>query len=195
MNIAITGGIGAGKSTLLAHLQQAFTQAQFFSMDAFVDELYRDSAWLSWLNERFGTTDRTEISRLAFADPAVLAQLNAQSALKIGVRLGRILAAKQGMVFVEFPLLFESGLSEEFDHIVLVTADRDVRIARVVARGKKTPQQAAAVIDVQMPEERKAVLADAVIDTSEPDSQAACAEAIEAVVQAFLSSGQYPWPN
>ena len=123
---------------------------------------------------------------MAFADPTVLAQLNAQSALKIGVALGRILE-RPGLAFVEFPLLFESGLGGEFDRTVLVTAERDVRIARVVARGKKTAQQAAAVLDAQMPEALMAGGASVVIDTSSPNSQGVCAQALVGAIHTFLS--------
>lgn len=186
MNIAITGGIGAGKSTLIQALQAAFPGARFFSMDAFVDALYQDPAWNAWLLERFGTTDRTALSRLAFADPAVRESLNAQSALKIGVSLGRVLADRTATNVVEFPLLFETGLQTEFDHRVLITANTATRIERVVARGKKTAEQAAAVIAAQMPEERKAALADIVIDTSDSDQRQAHAARLVEHLRPFI---------
>ncbi len=188
MNIAITGGIGAGKSTLMTQLQQAYPQARFFSMDAFVDELYADPLWLDWLEENFQTRERVTISRLAFEDAAVRVALNAQSALKIGVRLGKILADRSALTFVEFPLLFESGLQNEFDHTVLITASTEVRIARVVARGKKTSEQAAAVIAAQMPEARKAELADTVIDTTQSDRLAEHAQRLLSTLNTLLSS-------
>jgi len=188
MNIAITGGIGAGKSTLIQGLQAAYPAARFFSMDAFVDALYQDPAWNAWLLERFGTTDRTELSRLAFADPAVRESLNAQSALKIGVSLGRVLADRSAVNVVEFPLLFETGLQTEFDHCVLITADTPTRIARVVARGKKTAEQAAAVIAAQMPEDRKAALVDMVIDTSVSDQRDAHVARLVEHLRPFFSS-------
>jgi len=136
-------------------------------MDAFVDALYQDPAWNAWLLERFGTTDRTVLSRQAFADPAVREALNAQSALKIGVSLGRVLADRTVVNVVEFPLLFETGLQTEFEHCVLITADTATRIERVVARGSKNAEQAAAVIAAQMPEARKVALANYVIDTTD----------------------------
>ena len=176
MNIAITGGIGAGKSTLIQGFQSAFPAARFFSMDAFVDALYQDPAWNAWLMERFGTVDRTELSRRVFANRAVRESLNAQSALKIGVSLGRVLADRSAVNVVEFPLLFETGLQAEFDYCVLITADTPTHISRVVARGKKTAEQAAAVIAAQMPEDRKAALAHVVIDTSDSDQRQAHVE-------------------
>lgn len=192
LNIAITGGIGAGKSTLMAQLQQAFPEARFVSMDAFVDELYTDPVWLDWLEEAFHTRDRVAISRLAFEDPQVRLTLNAQSALKIGVRLGRLLAQRSALTFVEFPLLFESGLQEAFDHTVLITASTEVRIARVVARGKKTTEQAAAVIAAQMPESRKAELADAVVDTTDSEQLQAHTQRLLAFLSSVLHSKDIP---
>lgn len=171
MNFALTGGIGAGKSTLLEGLRVAYPTAQFLSMDTLVDDLYQDPLWMSWLESKFGISDRTQISKLAFSTPAVLAQLNAQSALKIGVKLGRVLSTGK-LTFVEFPLLFESGLQDQFDYSILITASTEVRIERVVTRGKKTPEQAADVIAAQMPEDQKAVLANCVIDTTQSSDQA-----------------------
>lgn len=185
MKIAITGGIGSGKSTLIEHLRTAFPRARFVSMDGFVDALYQDESWLGWLEARFGTRERSHISALAFSDQTVLAQLNAQSALKIGVTLGRLLE-QPGLLFVEFPLLFESGLEGEFDHTILVTANREVRIARVVARGRKTAEQAAQVLDAQMPEHMKAAKASAIVDTSRPGTQASCAQTLVGLIDQLL---------
>lgn len=169
MNIAITGGIGAGKSTIINALKLEFPTSNFYSMDKFVDELYQEESWLKWLQERFHTTDRKELSNRAFACDSVRAALNTQSAMKIGVKLGFILAdgvESLAINFVEFPLLFETGLEDKFDHTILITADTEVRVARVVGRGKKTAEEARAVINAQMPEAKKAQLADFVIDTT-----------------------------
>lgn len=158
-------------------------------MDAYVDALYQDPLWLEWLDARFGTSDRTEISRLAFANPAILAQLNAQSALKIGVHLGFALS-RRTLTFVEFPLLFESGLQDQFDCTILITANTDVRIERVVARGRKTHAQAAEVIASQMPEAQKAALSDFVVDTTESDKQNAHGQALVDFVASKIRTGE-----
>lgn len=176
-NIAVTGGIGAGKSTLIKKLQLYVEPSpwyRFYSMDQFVDELYKEQEWLDWLKDRFGTCDRKELSNRAFACDSVRAALNSQSALKIGVKLGRVLGDTDSMFtnIVEFPLLFETQMQNEFDKTILITASTDVRIARVVARGKKTAEEAAAVISAQMSEDKKRALANLVIDTSSNDIDA-----------------------
>lgn len=171
-NIAVTGGIGAGKSTLIKMFKDDIADRhmwyRFYSMDQFVDELYKEREWLDWLKERFGTCDRKELSNRAFACDSVRAALNSQSALKIGVKLGRVLSQHDSLYtnIIEFPLLFETQMQNEFDKTILITASTDVRIQRVVARGKKTAEEAGAVINAQMSEDKKKALANLIIDTT-----------------------------
>lgn len=165
MNIAITGGIGAGKSTVLRFVPEFFPNAKFFSFDKLVDELYQDESWLSYLKENFLTSDRKEISMLAFKEETIRQEIMGKSSLLLGVKLGKLLSSNEGLNFVEVPLLFESILQDEFDLTVLITAPTKVRIDRAVARDKKTPEQVQAIIDKQMNEEEKMKLADIVIDT------------------------------
>ena len=167
LNVAITGGIGSGKSTVVRELKLIYPDANFFSMDEFVDELYEEKSWLDWLQKRFNTIDRKEISRLGFANHADRAALNAQSALKIGMKLGKALLAKdKGVNFIEFPLLFETGMQDQFDLIIHITAPFDVRVDRVMVRDGKTRVEVMNVILIQMPEEEKQKLASKTIDTS-----------------------------
>ena len=42
---------------------------------------------------------------------------------------------KQGIVFFEVPLLFESGLETSFDAVIMVTADEIIRLKRLEKRG------------------------------------------------------------
>ncbi len=63
--VGLTGGIGAGKSEALAALERL--GAATLSTDAVVHELYEDDEVRAAVLERFGTTDRSEIARAAFA--------------------------------------------------------------------------------------------------------------------------------
>lgn len=168
MNIAISGGIGAGKSTIIHNLVDYFPAAKFYSMDDFVAELYTEPVWLEWVKSKFRTTDRKEISNLVFGNPILLNELNSQSALKIGVKLGKVLG-NGGLNIVEFPLLFETRSQDLFDQAVLITADQDVRLKRAYARGHKTVDQIMQVMNSQMPEATKKTMASIIIDTSHDD--------------------------
>ena len=170
---AITGGIGAGKSTVIrglrCELYQLGYRVEFVSLDMLVTELYANPEWLKWLQNAYGTTDRSAISKLAFSDPNILQTLNAKSGFKIGVHLGKLIQESidtDHHLIVEFPLLFESLMSSDFDHVVAITANDEVRAERVVQRGNKTLEQARLVISAQEPEAIKISQSDFVIDTS-----------------------------
>jgi dephospho-CoA kinase len=70
------------------------------------------------------------------------------------------------MAAAEVPLLFEAGLKDLFDAVILVTGDRQVRIARIMQRDKVSRNQATALMRIQMPEEQKRLLADFVIENN-----------------------------
>ncbi len=70
------------------------------------------------------------------------------------------------IVAVEVPLLFESGMEDYFDCILTVSAETEVRIARLMQRDGVSREDAAALISMQMPEERKREKSDFVIDNS-----------------------------
>lgn len=58
-------------------------------------------------------------------------------------------------VAVEVPLLFEVGMEDLFDDTLLVCADFDIRIRRIMERDQVTREQAEALIGIQMPDEEK----------------------------------------
>lgn len=183
MNIAITGGIGAGKSTIVKQLEQSnqlYVTSNFFSMDKFVDELYEEPSWLDWLYEKFHTTDRAIVSKLVFEDREIRNMVNLQSALKIGMKLGKAMTTP-GINFIEFPLLFETDMQDEFDLVIHITADLETRIDRVVARGKKSREEAAKVIKAQMSEDKKRQLSDLTVDTTSSTPEE-CAKQIYAKI-------------
>jgi dephospho-CoA kinase len=57
---------------------------------------------------------------------------------------------------VEVPLLFEAGLADTFDVVVVVTAGEDIRRTRVEARGQDFDDRSGR----QWPEDRKIAAAD-----------------------------------
>ena len=66
-------------------------------------------------------------------------------------------------VFKETALLFELKLNESCYKSLLVTADENIRIKRVMDRDGKTYREVEAVMDKQMPEKDKVKKADFVI--------------------------------
>ncbi len=64
---------------------------------------------------------------------------------------------------MECALLFESGFNRLVDHTVLVHVSHATQTARLMARDHISQEKAQAWMNLQLPEERKLQLADAVI--------------------------------
>ncbi len=66
-------------------------------------------------------------------------------------------AKKDGddIVLVEVPLLFELGMENHFDLVIVVSADHKLRVKRLIDRDNISHDEAKNLINVQMPEEEK----------------------------------------
>jgi dephospho-CoA kinase len=131
--VAVTGGIGAGKSEAL----RAFARrgVPTLSADEVVHGLIaEDPDVRAALEERFGTTDRTRIAEVVFADPDHLAWLE-------GLLHPRVLQAEEawlaglddGIAVAEVPLLYEVGGERRFDAVVVISASDAARASRNAA--------------------------------------------------------------
>jgi dephospho-CoA kinase len=162
--LGLTGGIGAGKSTALA----AFAQlgCPTLSSDEIVHALYRDPEVRAAVAEHFGSgvlgddgeVARSALARRVFADDGDRRWLEGLLHPRVAAALGRWReqqeAAHPGALLVhEVPLLYEAGLADRYDAVVLITAPDEVRRAR---RPEHFDERAAA----QLPEGDKAARAD-----------------------------------
>ena len=73
-------------------------------------------------------------------------------------------------VLQESAILFETGLYQRFDHIILVDAPEAVRISRVMNRDEVTAEQVKERMKNQWYSARKRLLADFIIDNDNEDS-------------------------
>ena len=143
----LTGGIGSGKSTvarLLAARGAVILDADAFARGAvepgtvaldrvvarFGDEMVRPD----------GTLDRPRLADLVFAHPDALRDLEAIVHPEVRRMTAEGVAAAAGtdrVVVLENPLLIEMGAHELCEVVVVVTAEPETRIARLVARGMR----------------------------------------------------------
>lgn len=128
--VAITGGIGAGKSEAL----RAFARhgAAVISSDDIVHDLIENDAEVrAALVERFGTTNRSEIADVVFADRDELLWLEALLHPRVIEEYLRWREQQDAaLTATEVPLLFEAGGQDRFDVVVVITAPPDVRARR-----------------------------------------------------------------
>lgn len=64
---------------------------------------------------------------------------------------------------IEVPLLFELGMKEKFDWVVVVSADKQLRVKRLMERDQTSRDEAEDLVNVQMPDELKIGQADYVV--------------------------------
>jgi dephospho-CoA kinase len=82
--------------------------------------------------------------------------------------LRRAAAAGLSLVISDIPLLFEAGLEDDFDLIVLVDAPEELRLERLIELRRLEPDEAQRMIAAQWPSEAKRARADIVIDNDGP---------------------------
>jgi dephospho-CoA kinase len=118
-----------------------------------------------------GSLDRKALGAIVFADPARRKRLEEITHPAIGGRQQRILSvldeeAFEGVVLWDAALLFESGGVAKMDRVVVVFADPETEVRRLMERDGLREADARARIASQMPIAEKAKLADHVIDNS-----------------------------
>lgn len=88
-------------------------------------------------------------------------------------------------IIVDAPLLFETGLDQRCETTWLITAEREIRIARVCARDGMTAEEVAARIRNQMDDAEKKKRADRLIDNS------GTVQELEQQILDFIEQGGY----
>lgn len=187
--IGLTGGIGTGKSTAAEY----FIKRGFAHIDA--DAISRGltadgSDMLPVLDGYFGpdgqygdgstqildsrgNLKRKTLASLVFSDEERRMKLDeimfARIIAEIDDRIEAYRNAGGGIkgILLDAPLLFEAGLDDRCDVVIVLVADLEMRIARVCIRDDATPDEVRARIKNQMSDNEKIKKADAVIDNSE----------------------------
>lgn len=162
--IGITGGIGSGKSTVTDYLKAKGLPV--LDADIVAREIVEPgSETLDTLSHYFGlgilnedgSLNRGKLAEIAFADPAnkkLLDEITHKKVIEILLERAYSLN-NQPVVFLDVPLLFESGMDKYIDWVWLVDADDEIRIQRVVERDGTTKDHVVRRMSFQMPREEK----------------------------------------
>lgn len=143
--IAITGGIGSGKSVVCNILRannfvvyDCDAEAKRL-MDADVDIHYKLNTLIDPHVVVDGKIDRRLLADIVFNDTEKLSTLNSivHGAVRQDIAK-KIKSVSATHFFIETAILYQSGLDKIVDEVWEVTAPRDVRIARVMARNSCT---------------------------------------------------------
>lgn len=175
LKVGLTGNIAAGKSTVA----EVWRSLGAPVVDA--DELARRAVdpgtpafsaiaaeWGDEVVEPDGGLDRAALRRIVFADPAArerLEQIVHPAVAELREELYREAEARgEPVIVADIPLLFEVGLVDEFDVVVLVDAPEETRLARLVGDRGLDPAEAQKMIAAQMSPALKRARADYVIE-------------------------------
>lgn len=176
--IGLTGGIGTGKSTVSAYLKEhgfAVVDADRIAHEVvepgkpLLTELA--AAFGGELIRQDGTLDRKGLAAIVFPDPEKRRQLDRIMHGRILEEIRRQVGVHQEAgvcrgVIMDVPLLFETGLDKDCHQVWVVTADQEIRIARVCARDGMRPEEVKARMANQMDDAEKCRRADKLIDNS-----------------------------
>ena len=173
--VGITGGIGSGKSIVcngFATLGRAVISADVVARDltnsndevrrAIAEEFGKD------LFAADGTLDRKALATRAFASAERTALLNAIVHPHVFKAMSEMIthedpARLRPYVILEAALIYESGMDEFLNRVIVVDAPEEERIRRVMARDRCDRESVVRRIAAQMPAQEKTRRADFVI--------------------------------
>ena len=169
--VVLTGGIASGKSTVSGlfealgvpvvdtdRISRELVEAGKPALEAIVDAFGRECL------DGEGGLDRRRMRSVIFADPEARKRLESILHPLIGGEvLRRITALDATYCIVVIPLYTESSAYGWIDRVMVVDADADTQIARVMARDGASRDLARAILASQASRSERLALADDVI--------------------------------
>jgi dephospho-CoA kinase len=175
VTIGITGGLGAGKSIACRRLEEQ--GAIVFDADKVAkDIIVSEPEVREKLINEFGmdiirddVINTARLAAIAFSNEENQTGLNNIIHPHVIEQFEKLRESKKdwgGLLVMDAPLIFESGLDGHFDHTVLIYSKMKLRIGRAMRRGNLSREQILRRMELQMPEEDKRDLASIVIDNN-----------------------------
>jgi dephospho-CoA kinase len=172
LRVGLTGNIAAGKSTVAdvwRRLGAVVVDADVLARRAVEPGTPAlaaiSAAWPAVVRD--DALDRAALREIVFADPEARARLEAivhpaVAALRDDA-FREAAAGGASLAVADVPLLFEVGMADEFDVVVLVEAPDAERLRRLVEDRGLDADEARRMIAAQLPSELKAARADHVV--------------------------------
>jgi dephospho-CoA kinase len=181
--IGLTGGIGAGKSTVARLLRERGVPV--IDADVLAREVVTPgqpahadiaAAWPKVVDAD-GKIDRKRLAAIVFADTDARLRLENMTHPRIRQRVRELAAdferQDHDLAFLEAALLVETGFHRDLDGLVLVTADEDQRVSRVMARDSANRDQVRARLRAQTDDDKRRRAASHIIDNSGDEADTA----------------------
>jgi dephospho-CoA kinase len=175
VRVGLTGGVASGKSTVSAILAEL--GAVIIDADVLAREVVaKGTPGLEKVVAEFGAElltpegelDRPAMGRLVFADEDSRRRLEAIVHPLVFERIVELEAAAgpDDVVVHDIPLLAESGRADTFDAVIVVDADPEVQVERMVAERGWTREEAEARMLAQASREERLAIATHVVENN-----------------------------
>jgi dephospho-CoA kinase len=177
MIVGLTGGIATGKSVVADELRRL--GAHIIDADKIArevvepgkpayDEIVKEFG--TGVLEPGGALDRKALGRIVFSDPAALEKLGSITHPRIRERIKeearRLSAQGDSIIVLDVALLIETGVKYEVEKIIVVFAEKEQQIQRLMDRDGLSRLEAEKRVSIQMDIKEKLKYADYVIDNS-----------------------------
>ena len=177
LKVGLTGGIAAGKSEVSRRLAER--GAVIIDADAVAREVVAPGTrGLAEITAAFGpevldaggALDRGRLGEIVFADPGLLAKLNAIVHPLVAERMLQIerAAPPDAVVVHDVPLLAENRLADRYDVVVVVDVPPQVQLDRLTRQRGMPEDQARERMDAQASRAERLAIADIVVENSGP---------------------------
>lgn len=174
LTVGVTGGIGSGKTTVCKIFEELGAKVLYADeiakklmegdkkLKGEIEKLFGPNAYIE------GKLNRKFISDVIFSNkekrkalesivhPAVVREI-----IKKFREISK--SRNEDFVIVEAALIFESGFDKELDYVVVVDADEELKIKRIMERDNCTREEVLKRMRAQMSQSKKKNLADIVI--------------------------------
>ena len=174
IKVAITGSAGSGKTLVCNRFKELGLEVIF--LDALAREAVAPgSVTLKKIAGHFGervlnpngTLNRKVLRQIMISDAQHLKIIERFIHPRITKLMNRQMSEAENrgktLILVEVPLLFEKRIEKQFQVIILVTADKAVKIKRLMDRDNISRRDALGLLNIQMTDDQKRDRADFVI--------------------------------
>ena len=169
--VGITGGIGSGKTTVCKIFE--LLGVPVFYADDEAKKLYDDKKIISKVIELFGKkildstkkVNKKKLAEIVFNHKSSLSKLNAiiHPEVKRKFETWKKKQTSAKYVIKEAAIMIESGSHKDVEYLVSVTADKSLRINRIMNRDKIGKTEVTKRINEQMSDKERAKYSDTII--------------------------------
>ncbi|WP_340155517.1 dephospho-CoA kinase [uncultured Winogradskyella sp.] len=168
--VGLTGGIGSGKTTILEYFKALGVPVYIADVEAKA-LMNRSKVIRRKLIDLFGKDayknnelNRTYLSSKIFNNKELLAKMNAIVHPKVASHFKRWLKKQDSeYVIKEAAIIFENNLESQYNYIITVVADEDLRVQRVIKRDNASIEKVKSIIKNQLSDAEKIKKSDFVI--------------------------------